>query len=230
MGIYTTTRMPLCIYVKALLRFRKKGTWCSKYNDDLDENKDITQPHKVIALLLRNVYWMFWHVMLPRHSLTFPKQEIALFPSSIWMTYTIHPNWSQSQQFDTLSRVIIAHIGHKGLLLRSGHLWKLQTTTTRHLQYLYLRYIMSKYNKNGKPWISKKSLCNRLHFWRRFVTPFFHRRSEKITWYLLSIIHMKHKCAGFWWKIWQKMVFSYWNLGILFNGASAQLFPPRENG
>ena len=61
-------------------------------------------------------------------------------------------------------------------------------------------------------------------------TPFFDWQSfQENTLYPLAIIHMEHiHVLGFNDKSERNLCFSFWNLGIIFNGASAQLFPPRE--
>ena len=53
-------------------------------------------------------------------------------------------------------------------------------------------------------------LCHRSPFGGRFAT-YAIFRSQSFQKHLLSLnnhTHEKHKCAGFWWKIWQKLMFS----------------------
>ena len=61
-------------------------------------------------------------------------------------------------------------------------------------------------------------------------TPFFDwQRFQDNTLYPLAIIHMEHiNVLDFDDKSERNLCFSYGNSGIIFNGASAQLFPPRE--
>ena len=61
-------------------------------------------------------------------------------------------------------------------------------------------------------------------------TPFFDWQNfEGNTLYPLAIIHMEHiNVQDFDYKSERNLCFSFGNLGIIFNGASAQLFPPRE--
>ena len=63
-------------------------------------------------------------------------------------------------------------------------------------------------------------------------TPFFDWRSfQRNALYPLVIIHMEHiNVLDFGDKSDRNWCFSFGNLGIIFNGASAQLFPPWENG
>ena len=63
-------------------------------------------------------------------------------------------------------------------------------------------------------------------------TPFFDWQSfQGNTLYPLAIIHMEHmNVLDFDDKSERKLCFSFGNLGIIFNGASAQLFPPGRNG
>ena len=60
--------------------------------------------------------------------------------------------------------------------------------------------------------------------------PFFDWQSfQENTLYPLAIIHMEHiNALDFDDKSERNLCFSFGNLGIIFNGASAQLFPPRE--
>ena len=76
-----------------------------------------------------------------------------------------------------------------------------------------------------------KSLCHRSSFWRRFVTYaiFDWRSFQENTLYPLAIIHVEHiNVLDFDDKSERNLCFSFGNLWIIFNGASAQLFPPRE--
>ena len=61
-------------------------------------------------------------------------------------------------------------------------------------------------------------------------TPFFDWQSfQDNTLYPLAIIHMEHiNVLDFDDKSVRNLCFSFGNSGIIFNGASAQLFPPRE--
>ena len=61
-------------------------------------------------------------------------------------------------------------------------------------------------------------------------TPFFDwQRFQDNTLYPLAIIHMEHiNVLDFDDKSERNLCFSFGNSGIIFNGASAQLFPPRE--
>ena len=61
-------------------------------------------------------------------------------------------------------------------------------------------------------------------------TPFFDWQSfQENTLYPLATIHMEHiNVLGFDDKSERNLCFSFGNLGIIFNGASAQLFSPRE--
>ena len=76
-----------------------------------------------------------------------------------------------------------------------------------------------------------KSLCHRSSFWRRFVTYaiFWLTKFSRNTLYPLAIIHMEHiNVLDFDDKSERNLCFSFGYLGIIFNGTSAQLFPPRE--
>ena len=61
-------------------------------------------------------------------------------------------------------------------------------------------------------------------------TPFFDwQRFQDNTLYPLAIIHMEHiNVPDFDDKSERNLCFSFGNSGIIFNGASAQLFPPRD--
>ena len=93
---------------------------------------------------------------------------------------------------------------------------------------------------NGSHWLGanlesaqspSKSLCHRSSFWRRFVTYaiFWLTEFSRNILYPLAIIHMEHiNVLDFDDKSERNLCFSFGNLGIIFNGASVQLFPPRE--
>ena len=64
----------------------------------------------------------------------------------------------------------------------------------------------------GSAWvlISKQNSLPPIAFWGRFAT-YAIFRWQSFQKHLLSLnnhTHEKHKCAGFWWKIWQKLMFS----------------------
>ena len=77
-----------------------------------------------------------------------------------------------------------------------------------------------------------KCVCHRSSFWRRFVTYaiFYWQSFQGNTLHPLAIIHMEDiNVLDFDDKSERNLwVFCFGNLGIIFNGASAQLFPPRE--
>ena len=76
--------------------------------------------------------------------------------------------------------------------------------------------------KSLPPFVFLEAIRHIRHF---FIDIFF----QENTLYLLEIIHMEHiNVLDFDDKSERNLCFSLGNLWIIFNGATAQLFPPRE--